>query len=68
MSDTTKKYLISSVVTFCAGFAMVILPQLDDITLESLRGGALIGVLFAGVRAGVKALIESFIAWYSTNQ
>lgn len=47
---------------------MVILPQIDDITLESMRGGALIGVLFTGVRAGMKALIESFIAWYSTNQ
>lgn len=58
MNKTTKKYIFSSIVTFVTGFAIAILPLLDNLTLESLKDGAVVGVIFAGVRAGIKALIE----------
>lgn len=62
MNKNLKHYLISSGITFLTGFVMVLLPQIDQIKLESLTDGALVGILFACVRAGVKALCEWFIA------
>ena len=61
MSETTKRYLISSLVTFLGGFLTVILAQIDAITIDSFYNGALIGILFAAVRTGVKSLIEYFL-------
>jgi hypothetical protein len=61
MSETTKRYLISSLVTFLGGFLTVILAQIDAITIESFYNGALVGILFTAVRTGVKSLIEYFL-------
>jgi len=61
MSQTTKRYLISSLVTFFTAFSLAVLPVIDSITLDNLYSGALVGVLFVGARAGVKALLEAFI-------
>jgi len=61
MSKTTKKYLTSSLLTFVTGFAIALAPVMDSITLESIENGAIVGVLFAALRAGLKALLEMFI-------
>jgi len=61
MNKTYKKYIISSLLTFATGFALAILPVIDSITLESIESGAIVGVLFAALRAGLKALLEMFI-------
>ena len=61
MNKTTKKYVISSLLTFATGFALVILPVIDSITLESVQSGAIVGVLFVALRAGFKALLEMFV-------
>ena len=53
-----KRHAISAAVTFFTGFALYILQELDKITLETVESGAWIGILFAAVRAGVKAIIE----------
>lgn len=48
--------------TFLAGFAVEIYPLLNDVSVETLTKATLLGLLFAGIRAGIKALIEySFI-------
>lgn len=65
MNYNVKRWLISTGVTFAAGFAIALLSQIDSISLSSLRDGALVGVVFAGIRAGVKAVLEAFVAWYS---
>lgn len=65
MNPNTKRWLVSTGVTFLAGFAIAVLPKIDTLSLSSLGDGALVGVVFAGVRAGVKAALEAFIAWYS---
>lgn len=54
---------ISAVLTFLTGFAIALLPELEELTVESLQAGAWVGALFAAVRAGVKAVVEMFIAW-----
>lgn len=67
MNPNAKRWLISTGVTFAAGFAIAVIPQLDSLELSSLKDGALVGVIFAGVRAGVKAALEAFVAWYSSK-
>lgn len=57
-SDVFKRYLVSALVTFAAGFALVVTPELQTLSLESLEDGALFGLVIAGVRAGIKALFE----------
>jgi len=65
--ETLQRYLISSAVTFFAGFAVAVLPLLDNLTLESIKNGALFGLVFVGVRAGLKALLEAFLSWYKAR-
>lgn len=67
MNQTLKKYLISSLITFLAGFAVVILAEIDSLTLESLKDGSIAGLIFAGLRAGIKAVIELFLATWGSK-
>lgn len=62
---TWKKELKSFLITFAVGFAMVLYDQLDTLNLDSLSDGALLGVIFGGVRAGFKRVVELFISIYS---
>ena len=65
MNETLKRHIISAILTFVSGFALAILPVIDQITLESMQNGAVFGVIFVGIRAGVKALLEIFVAVYN---
>jgi len=62
-----KRYVVSSLLTFCAGFALVLWNDIDSITLETMQNGALVGILFTAFRGGVKTLLEGFLAWYNTK-
>lgn len=63
MSKTVQRYIWSTLVTFFAGFAIVIVPTLNgDLTWEVMKSGAYLGVLFSGVRLGVKMALEGFIS------
>lgn len=65
MADLFKRYFLSSLITFLAGVAMVLLSSWDQITLEAFKNGAILGLVFIAIRAGVKSLLEGFVAWYS---
>lgn len=65
MTDNTKRYIRSSIITFLTTFFIVILSQWDSLDLTSFRDGAYVAVLFAGFRAGIKALIELFLKNFS---
>lgn len=60
MNTTIKKYITSSVVTFISGFALAIYPSISSLQVSDIKNGTLLGLIFAGTRAGVKALIEYF--------
>ena len=62
MNTNTKRWLISTGITFLTGFILAILPQIDTITLETIQNGAVLGVVFAALRAGVKAVFEYFVS------
>lgn len=71
MTKATKeniiRYLKSSGITFLAGFILAVGPMLNDITPETIRDGALVGIIFAGFRAGLKGLFELVMTWISAK-
>ena len=62
MSQNVKRYLISSGVTFASAFVVVLLANWELTTLEAIKTGAIGGVLFTALRAGVKALLETSLS------
>lgn len=58
---TFKRYLVSSLITFASAFAIVVLASIDSLTMESLSNGAITSLVFTGLRAGVKAVLELLI-------
>lgn len=61
MNETLKRYLVSSITTFCAMFFSTLALQLTAgaITPETLTLNALISVGAVAVRAGIKAVVEA---------
>ena len=66
MNETLKRYLISSATTFIAVFALALLPEISDFTLESFKSGAVFGVIVTALRAGLKAGIEMLIPYFQS--
>ena len=62
MNQNIKRYLISSAVTFLTGFCIAVVPMIDSLTLSGIKTGALAGLAFAGIRAGIKAVMELIIS------
>ncbi len=62
MSKTTKRYLISSLITFLSMFLLTIGAQLSTISVETITVSSVFGILAVAVRAGVKALAEVYIS------
>lgn len=62
MNKTLKKYLISSLITFVTTFAIALLASIDSITLETIKTGAIAGVLFTAARAAVKSVLEYIVS------
>jgi len=59
--ETFKRYALSTIVTFLTGFCMVLVLEIDNITLEAFGNGAIVGIVFAAARAGIKGVIEAFL-------
>ena len=59
-----KKYFLRSTVeTFFAGFGVELLVHIDQISLENVQDGALMGLLFVLVRSGIKALTIAYLEY-----
>jgi hypothetical protein len=57
MSEKIKEYLWSSTTTFVAAFLFAVAPLIGGAPLDK---AALFAILMAGVRAGVKAVLQLF--------
>lgn len=66
--QTIKRWVWSTAITFIAGAALAIVPEIDSVTLADFQNGAIVGLVFAGVRAGFKAVVELFLLWYNSNR
>jgi len=62
---TFKTELKSFAITFVVSFALVLVAQIDQLSLETIADGTIMGVLFGAVRAGVKGILELVIAKFS---
>jgi len=62
---TFKTELKSFLITFVVSFAIVLVAQIDALSLETIKDGTILGVLFGAVRAGVKGVLELVIAKFS---
>jgi hypothetical protein len=62
MNETFKRYLVSAGISFFTGFCIAILAGIDALTLEGLKDGAYVGLIVAGLRSGIKAAIEGYLA------
>lgn len=58
-----KRYAVSSLYTFLAGFLIAIMPVLDTLDFQHLGTAAIFGLIGAGIRGGIKLLGESFLVW-----
>lgn len=67
MSENTKEYIKSAVITFIAGFFMVLATEIDSMTVDSFKDGTIVGLVFAAGRTGIKGVIELFLRWYATR-
>lgn len=69
--ETIKRYAISSAHTFITGFLIGIAPFVSTLTLASLGKDALkatiLGLITVGVRAGIKAIYEAYVANKATK-
>lgn len=61
--EELKRYLVSSLVTFLAVFLLTILPFVSEVTWESLKTGAFLGLIITAARAAVKAAVEVIIPY-----
>lgn len=62
-----KKWAMSSAITFTTAFAIVIIPEIDSLDLQSFENGAFVAIIFTALRSGIKAILEAFVMW-STHQ
>lgn len=59
--ETLKRYLVSSTITFLTSFSLVLVTEIDDITIDSFKDGTIVGIVFVAVRAGVKSILEHYL-------
>jgi len=60
--NNIKRYVISALVSFLAGFAIVILADINSITLESIKNGSIAGLIFVAIRTGIKGMLEYILS------
>jgi hypothetical protein len=61
--ETYRRYAISTALSFFTGFAIVLVANIDDVTIQSFKDGTIFGLVFAAARAGLKAVLEAYLAW-----
>lgn len=59
-----NRYVKSSIITFLTGFCLVFVANIDNINLDSLGEGTVMGLVFLAVRGGIKAVLELSITWF----
>lgn len=58
ISPKTREYAKSILLSFLTGFGLVILAQIDTITLASLQDGTVAGLIVAAFRTGLKLSLQ----------
>ena len=58
MNKTVRRYIVSSLITFVTvtGFSIVLATEIDNITIETIKNGSVVSVVFVCLSAGLKAV------------
>ena len=62
MSDTLKRYLISSGITFLSVFLLSLAMSIGSIDVATFNSSILVGILVVAGRAALKALSEYLLS------
>ncbi len=60
LTKKQKKHIVSALNTFITAFGIAVAPSISTLDWSAVDQAFIIGLLAAGVRAGVKALIVHF--------
>ena len=60
-----KRYVVSSLVTFVTAVCIVLLAEVDGLSLSSLKDGTIVGIGFVAIRAGIKAVLELTLSTFN---
>lgn len=63
-----KRYAISSLYTFLAGFFTSVIAALSTTDMTTFKMGTALTIFLVGMRGGVKVLGEAFIIWKSKKK
>ncbi|MBI4128624.1 MAG: hypothetical protein HY460_01115 [Parcubacteria group bacterium] len=61
ISEDTKRWLVSSIVTFLATFLVALGTNIGNLGTEAVTSSALAGIVLLAVRAGIKAVTEALL-------
>lgn len=56
-----KRYAFSSLISFLTGFSLIFTSEIDSITLDTIKDGSYVGIVFLAFRGGTKAVVELFL-------
>jgi hypothetical protein len=68
--DLILRWAVSSLISFGTVFFLVLGAEgaIDSITMDSLKDGSLMGLVFTAGRAGIKAVVEMSIAYWAPKK
>lgn len=61
ISEEQQRWLVSSFNTFLTAFLITISPYIDQINETNIQTAFVGSIVFVGVRAGIKALVELYL-------
>jgi len=64
IKENWKRWITSTIITFFSGFCFVLLAKIDSIDVYTLETGAIVGIIVAAIRAGLKAVVEAYLLKY----
>ena len=65
LNITLKEHLKSFAITFSVAFASFLVLEIDQISISTFTSGAIYGVAFGALRAGVKGVLNLLIVKFS---
>jgi hypothetical protein len=62
-----NEHVQSALYSFATGFLLFIVPAIGELSMEEIQSGALVGLLFAATRSGLKAVIPMLLELRKKN-
>lgn len=60
LTKKQKEHIMSAVHTFATAFIITVAPSISDLNWQNVDQALILGILAAGMRAGIKSVITYF--------